>query len=91
MPITKSAQKAQRQNIRRRKRNLLEKKKMFSSIKDFKKLVAAGDAKAGERLSSLYKTIDKAKKTKLIKRGKANRLKSRLTKKLRAGSEERKS
>ncbi len=91
MPITKSAQKAYRQTVRRRKQNLLRKKKMLSSIKEFKKLVAAGDMKANEQLPSLYKTIDKMKKVKLIKRSKANRLKSRLTKKLRAGSQERKS
>ncbi len=91
MPITKSAQKAHRQTARRRKRNLLRKKKMLSSIKEFKKLAATGDPKANEKLPSLYKTIDKMKKVKLIKRGRANRLKSRLTKKLRAGSKEHKS
>ncbi len=90
MPITKSAQKAYRQTARRRKRNIVRKKKMLSSIKEFKKLTASNDPKAAAQLPSLYKTIDKMRKVKLIKRGKANRLKSRLTKRLRAGSQERK-
>lgn len=83
MPITKSAQKAYRQNVRRRKQNLSRKKKLLSSIKEFKKLAATGNPKASENLPSLYKTIDKMRKVKIIKRGKANRLKSRLTKRLR--------
>jgi small subunit ribosomal protein S20 len=83
MPITKSAKKALRQNIRRRKRNLERKKKMKTAIKTYKKLLSENKIEeANAALSQVYKTLDKLAKVKFIKKGKANRLKSRLTKKL---------
>jgi len=81
MPITKSAKKALRQNIRRRKRNLQRKAELKSVIKQYKKLIAAGEKeKAKECLSQVYKKLDKAAKVNLIKKNKAARLKSRLSK-----------
>lgn len=83
MPVTKSAKKALRQNIRRRKRNLERKKKMKDAIKAYKKLLKENKLKeAEEALSYVYKTLDKLAKVKFIKKGKANRLKSRLAQKL---------
>jgi len=80
MPITKSAKKALRQNIRRRKRNLQRKAELKSVIKQYKKLIAAGEKeKAKEYLSQVYKKLDKAAKVNLIKKNKAARLKSRLS------------
>jgi len=83
MPITKSAKKALRQNIRRRERNLERKTELKSVIKQYKKLIVAGEKeKAKEFLSQVYKKLDKAAKVNLIKKNKAARLKSRLSKKL---------
>ncbi|NCO15217.1 30S ribosomal protein S20 [Candidatus Wolfebacteria bacterium CG18_big_fil_WC_8_21_14_2_50_39_7] len=83
MPIIKSAKKALRQNIRRRKINLQRKSELKAVIKQYKKLVAGENDKAKEFLSQVYKKLDKAAKINLIKKNKAARLKSRLSKLLR--------
>lgn len=81
MPITKSAHKALRQS---KKRHIANKNKMTelkSVIKDFKKMVIAGKTKdAKKQLSIVFKKLDKAAKTNIIKKNKSNRLKSRLSK-----------
>ena len=83
MPISQSVKKALRQNIKRRKINRKRKTAMKAVIKDFKKLATANQAeKAKAALPKTYKVIDKMVKVNLIKQGKANRLKSQLTKKL---------
>lgn len=83
MPKIKSAKKALRQNIRRRARNLERKKKLQQTLKKFKKLVAEKKLdEARSYLPQVYKVLDKMAKVNFIKRGKADRLKSRLTKKL---------
>lgn len=79
--ITKSAKKANRQNIKRRAQNEDRKEVLKKSLKTFKKLVAAkkmDEAKA--MLSSVYKILDKTAKVHTIKKNTASRLKSRLTK-----------
>ena len=79
--ITKSAQKAYRQNIKRRAHNNGQKIAFKKLIKEYKKLVAAKDLKkAAEKLPLVYKALDKAAKTNLLKKNTASRLKSRLTK-----------
>jgi small subunit ribosomal protein S20 len=81
MPITKSAKKALRQSKRRQARNIKRKKAFRLLVKEFRKAVAAKEFdKAKELLPKLYKALDKAAKTKVIKKNKANRLKSRLIK-----------
>ena len=81
MPITQSAKKALRQNIRRRKRNLERKIALKAVIKQYKKLIAEGKKEeAAKQLSQVYKKLDKAAKVNLIKKNKAARLKSRLSK-----------
>lgn len=83
MPITKSAQKALRQNIKRRKINLQRKKNLKAVIKKYRQLIAASQLEEAKKyLSQVYKTIDKIAKTKFLKKGKANRLKARLASKL---------
>lgn len=83
MPNTKSAKKALRQNIRRRKRNLLRKAKMKAVIKSYNKLLKENKLEeAKSYLNQVYKTLDKLAKVKFIKKNKASRLKSRLAKKL---------
>jgi len=79
--ITKSAQKAYRQNVTRRARNAKQKMAFKKLIKEYKKLVIAKDIKkAAEKLPGVYKALDKAAKTNLLKKNTASRLKSRLTK-----------
>jgi len=83
MPKIKSAKKALRQSIRRRKRNLAKTKIIRQTIIQYKKLLAAADTeKAREAIPGLYKILDKAAKTKLFKKNKTRRLKSRLSSKL---------
>ena len=81
MPITKSAQKALRQSARRHAQNLRKKGAYKNLIKEIKKLISSGKAKdAKNLLPQLYKALDKAAKTNVIKKNKAARLKSRVTK-----------
>ncbi len=81
MPITRSAKKALRQSLRRRARNLVKKEAYKRLVRDIKKLAASGKNKEAEKLlPQLYKALDKAAKTNVIKKNKAARLKSRLTK-----------
>ncbi len=81
MPITKSAQKALRQNKRRRIRNVNQTRSLKDEVKTLKKLTANKDKKgAEEALPKVYKALDKAVKTNLLKKNTASRLKSRLTK-----------
>ncbi|OGY57193.1 MAG: 30S ribosomal protein S20 [Candidatus Colwellbacteria bacterium RBG_13_48_8] len=83
MPKTRAAQKAWRQNLSRRQKNLKGGRELKQAIKDFKKAVESKNAElAAEKLPIIYKKLDKAAKTNLIKKNKANRLKSRLTKSL---------
>lgn len=81
MPITKSAKKALRQSLRRRAQNLIKKEAYKRLVRDVKKFVSAGKQKEAEKLlPQLYQALDKAAKTNAIKKNKAARLKSRLTK-----------
>lgn len=81
MPITKSAKKALRQNIRRKKRNLIYKNKIKDLIKKVKTLVVAKKIKeAKELLPQIYKALDKSAKKGIIKKNTASRRKSRITK-----------
>lgn len=81
MPITRSAKKALRQSERRRQKNLQKKEAYKRVVGDVKKLVEAGKISEAEKLlPRLYKTLDKAAKTNAIKKNKASRLKSRISK-----------
>jgi len=81
MPITKSAKKARRQNIRRRKMNVKKGSELKAVIKQYKKLASTGKKdEAKKYLSQVYKKLDKSVKINLIKKNKASRLKSRLSK-----------
>lgn len=76
MPITASAKKALRQNIKRRAVNVSRKKVLKEAIKSYKK------APSAELLSNVYQKLDKAAKTNVLKKNTASRLKSRLSKHL---------
>lgn len=81
MPRTKSAKKALRQNIKRREINLKRKTELKSVIKQFKKMIAEKKTEEAQKyLSQVYKKLDKSAKVNLIKKNKASRLKSRLSK-----------
>jgi len=81
MPITQSAKKALRQNVRRHKRNLRKRTELKSVIKKYKKIITDGNMdEAKKYLSEVYKKLDKAAKTNLLKKNTAARLKSRLAK-----------
>ena len=81
MPITKSAKKALRQNIKRRARNLVYKKKMRDLIKRVRNLVSEKkNEEAKKLLPQIYKVLDKTAKVGIIKKNTASRKKSRLTK-----------
>ena len=88
MPITKSAKKALRQSIKRQKGNLFKKEAYRRVIKQIKKEVTSGKIKDAEKLLPLlYKTLDKAAKTNVIKKNKASRLKSRTSKLIQQGGQ----
>jgi small subunit ribosomal protein S20 len=81
MPIIKSAKKALRQSIKRAERNVGYKKKIKNLVKEIHSLVDQGKAKDAKKLlPELYKTLDKVAKAGYIKKGNADRRKSRLTK-----------
>jgi len=83
MPRTKSAKKALRQNVRRRAENNLRKNKVKSQVKQFKTLILEGKLEdAKKALPQVMKIVDKVAKKGYIKKGRASRIKSRLSKKL---------
>ncbi|OGN26435.1 MAG: 30S ribosomal protein S20, partial [Candidatus Yanofskybacteria bacterium RIFCSPLOWO2_01_FULL_45_72] len=77
----KSAEKALRQSKKRRTKNLQKKEVFKTVVKEFKKLVVAGKFDDAKKILPLvYKKLDKAAKSGVIKKNKASRLKSRATK-----------
>lgn len=81
MAITKSAKKAWRQSLRKKKRNLVYKKKIKDLTKEVRKLVLAGKIEEAKKLlPQIYKALDKAAKVGVIKRNTADRKKSRIVK-----------
>ena len=81
MPITKSAKKSLRQNRRRAIRNIQRKRKIKDLIKEVKKMISQNKTEEAKKLlPEIYKSLDKAAKTKVIKKNTASRKKSRITK-----------
>lgn len=81
MPKAKGAQKAYRQSETRHERNIGRRDALKNAVKNFRKLVAAGKKdEAKTKLPSVYSTLDKSAKVHFIKKNKAQRLKSRLSK-----------
>jgi len=80
MPITKSAKKALRQSERRRIRNLQKKRKIKNLLKEVKGLIFQKKIEEAKKLlPQVYKLLDKAAKTGLMKKNTATRKKSRIT------------
>lgn len=83
MAITRSAKKALRQSLKKRARNIKVKTKIKNLLKKVKILVFQKKIKEAEKLlPQMYKLLDKAAKTGLIKKNTAARKKSRITKML---------
>ncbi len=81
MPITKSAKKALRQSKKRRARNLKQSRSFKDEVKALKKTIASKDKKSAlEGLPKVYKAVDKAVKTNILKKNTAARMKSQLAK-----------
>jgi len=80
MPITNSAKKALRQNLKRRKINSVKKRKTKDLIKEARTLVLQNKIdEARKLLPKIYKILDKMAKSGLIKKNTASRKKSRIT------------
>jgi len=81
MPITKSVKKSLRKGERRRIKNLKKKKKIKEIVKEIKNLVSLKKIEEAKKLlPQVYKILDKAAKTGLIKKNTASRMKSRIAK-----------
>lgn len=86
MPKIQSAKKQLRKSGRNRARNIARKNSMKSVLKKYSALIRDGKKdEAAKELSNVYKTLDKFAKVNFIKKNKASRLKSRLSKKLAIG------
>jgi small subunit ribosomal protein S20 len=75
-----SAEKRNRQRLRRRQRNLAQLTKVRGQVKRVNALIAAKDAKAGDALKEAIRAIDKAAQKGVLKKETASRKISRLTK-----------
>ena len=83
MAITKSAKKAHRQSLKRRTRNIFQRTKLKTLLKEVHSLISGKKTEEAKKsLSRIYKALDKAAKEGLIKKNTADRKKSRLTKQL---------
>jgi len=79
MPIIKSAKKALRQNLKRQAANKASKQKMKSLLKETRTLATGKKIEeAKKNLPAIYKILDKAAKTGVIKPNTAARRKSRI-------------
>jgi small subunit ribosomal protein S20 len=78
MPNTKSAKKALRGSLRKKAFNDLSKSKIKISLRNLRKSLSEGITESQEALSKAFSALDKAVKTNLIPKGRANRKKSRL-------------
>ena len=78
-----SAKKRIRQNVKQRARNRWRKSMVKQAIRDFDQAVRQGDAaQADQKLSLVYKQLDKVASKGTIHKNAASRKKSRLAKRL---------
>ncbi|MBI2113324.1 MAG: 30S ribosomal protein S20 [Candidatus Wildermuthbacteria bacterium] len=81
MPITSSAKKALRQSIKRKAKNLISRNKLKNLLRQERLLISQKNVEEAKKLlSQVFKSLDKAAKTGLIKANTAARRKSRLAK-----------
>lgn len=79
MPNTKSAKKALRVTTRKTLINTARKWKIKNSLKELRKCLATNPNEYQVTLSKVFSNLDKAAKTNVIHKNKANRKKSRLS------------
>ena len=83
MPNLKASIKDYRNSQKKKENNLKMKRRYKAAIKEFNKDLETGNTeKSKTSLSKIFKLLDKAAKTKLLKKNTASRKKSRLTKNL---------
>jgi small subunit ribosomal protein S20 len=88
MPNTKSAKKRLRQSLERRARNRAVKSSLKTQVKKVLSAVGAGDdATVDSEFRTAAKKLDQAAAKGVIHRNKAARLKSRLSKRLKAAKQ----
>lgn len=80
MPIIKSAKKALRVGIRRKKENDMVRAKIKNAVKGTKLSIASKEKDLKTKITQLYKELDIAAKKHVLHKNKAARLKSRITK-----------
>lgn len=81
MPITKSAKKALKQSLRKRRENLIYKRKIKKLLKEVRVLLSQKKIEEAKKLiPQLYKALDKGAKIGVIKKNTAARKKSRIVK-----------
>jgi ribosomal protein S20 len=81
MPIKESAKKALRKSLKGKERNLAYKEKIKRLLKKAKILISGKKTEEVKKiLPEIYKILDKAAKKNIIKKGKANRIKSKISK-----------
>ena len=81
MPNLKASIKAYRNSEKKKEQNLRMKRRFRTAIKEFNTNLDAKDkANSKKSLSKSFKLLDKAAKTKLLKKNTTSRKKSRLTK-----------
>lgn len=86
MPNLQNAKKALRSSLRKRVMNDKRRRAMKELVKDVKSAAKTDKKSVAEKLSKAYQAIDKAAKRGIIKKGAANRKKSRLVKALKAAT-----
>lgn len=83
MPIKKSAKKQLRQSFKRKKRNDSRKKDMKELLKEANVLLKEGKKEdVAKMLPKIYKAIDKAVKTGVLKKNTGSRKKANIAKKV---------
>ncbi|MFO8033972.1 MAG: 30S ribosomal protein S20 [Candidatus Bipolaricaulota bacterium] len=83
MPNTRSAKKRMRQSIWRRSRNDLRKSAIRYWRREIRRLVASGRPEEAEKLLPSYQAaVDKAAQRRVIHPNRADRLKSRMVRRL---------
>lgn len=77
MPVHKSAEKRVKQNKKRYRRNMAYRTRLKKAVRSFKSIDKPDEAK--ERFPELVSIIDKSRQKGIIKKRKASRMKSRLS------------
>ena len=81
MPVIQSAKKALRKSQKRRVKNIAKTRRLKNLLKEVRVLVAEKKIEEAKKLlPQVYKVLDKAAKSKLIKKNTASRKKSRISK-----------